>query len=101
MAEEKGQSKEVTIKEGQVPPPVNRVIEFGEVPAKLNVAGKIVQTGNISPESDGASGMKAAVPPPLLKIPTPLSTQQPSAESGTDSGSSGPADVKPPSAEKK
>jgi hypothetical protein len=101
MSKEKGQSKEVTIREGQVLPAVTKVIEFGEVPAKLNVASKIVQDGNVSPQSDSGTGTKGAVPPSLLKVPLPTSTQQPSPESSSDSGKSGPASVKPSSADSK
>ncbi|MBA4313025.1 MAG: hypothetical protein C0417_10395 [Chlorobiaceae bacterium] len=82
MAEEKSESKQVKLTEGQVPPQVNKVIEFGEVPPKLNLAGEVIVGGNVPPSTNIADGIKGMVPQALPKIPLEQPVQQPTQSSG-------------------
>lgn len=88
MAEEKSESKQVNLSEGQVPPTVNKAIEFGQVPPKLNLAAEIVVGGNVPPTINLAGEIKAMVPQALLKIPLDQ-VAQPSPSSGGSSNAAG------------
>ena len=88
MAEEKSESKQVKFTEGQVPPPVNKAVEFVEVPPKLNLASEVIIGGNVPPTLNLAGAVKGTVPQVLPKIPLEQPVQQSTQSSGSGQNTS-------------
>lgn len=94
MTEEK-KITSIDLSEGQVPSTINKAIEFGAVPAKMNMAGQAFQGVNVQTPGNPSEAIRAMVPESLPKIPlNQLSPQppQPSTSSSESSSSKGTGD---------